>query len=171
MIRQRFRQCAKCGSEYGRKRGKVIACDRCKPKPEKVKRFADQRQPEFVAWLNHGQMCLVAGRRGRREYPDGRVVSWVHDRCFGRIEAAHVYRTRAQGVPDLGQCVPLCEGAHRASEHNQEHHREEWWSWYNLDRDEEAARYAAQWSSQSLAGEPQTEVGAVSRVPQKGNEK
>ena len=143
MIRTKFRQCEApgCTSEYGRKRGKVVRCDRHAPRPEKKSAFPDQRQPEFTTWLMQ-QRCCVLGKTGKRVMPNGKTVSWTHEKCFGPVTPAHVFRKRAQGVPDLGECVPLCVGAHTASEHNQENNRVEFWDWYSMDRVEEAAKYA-----------------------------
>lgn len=112
-------------------------------------RFPKHRQPDFTAWLRR-QPCAVAGREGIR---DGHAP-WVH-RCFGTVEAAHVFRTRAQGVDDLGQCVPLCAGAHRLGGHNQEQHRHQFFGWYGLDRERLAETYAFRYlAEREMEAEP-----------------
>jgi hypothetical protein len=135
MIRQKFYHCEKCGSEYGRKTKGHIRCDRCKLPREEPKRFADQRDRPFTKWVVEHLPCAVAGLVGRRTLKDGRTISWLHE-CRGPNTFAHCYRKRAQGVGDKGQGANLCLGAHTLGANNQEDHRDEFWGWYSLDRDD-----------------------------------
>lgn len=70
-------------------------------KPLKAKggsRFPDQRQPAYTAWIKT-LPCTVANAD-----------------CWAGIHPAHVNRTRAQGVSDRGEVVPLCPLHHSEQE-------------------------------------------------------
>ena len=60
---------------------------------------------------------MLAGRQLRRAVtindrpPLGLLGTYLHV-CFGANTPAHVGEHQAQGAPDFGVLVPLCEGAH-----------------------------------------------------------
>ena len=66
-------------------------------------RFEHLRDPKFVKWAKETYGCVL-----RRELPG-------HE-CWGRLEFAHVFKTRANAAPDKGEGVPLCQRAHREQE-------------------------------------------------------
>lgn len=68
-----------------------------KHKAEKPKRFAKQRDPEYVAWIR-SLPCIFRGRFGHQ--------------CEGPVEAAH-YKSRGAGGADYANLYPACRKLHR----------------------------------------------------------
>jgi hypothetical protein len=93
-------------------------------------RFPEQRQPAYTVWICT-LPCTVANAD-----------------CWAGIHPAHVNRTRAQGVPDRGEVVPLCPFHHAKQEG-----RTAWFNRkYGVNLSKIAKQLEAQWALRDFGG-------------------
>lgn len=111
--------------------------------------FPKVKDAAFRRWLRTTHDCLIADAvMGRAVSPNDRalglaVFGFVHS-CWGAMTPAHVGKHQAQGAPDVGACVPLCQAAHRYYDE----HRQSWAkvTGYTEERMQAAAdEYADAW--------------------------
>jgi hypothetical protein len=78
--------------------------------------FPKQRDREYRRWVWTENPCLLRGATIRLPFSthDVPLPAWgyIHA-CWGDMTPAHVGKHQAQGAPDFGAIVPLCEAAHR----------------------------------------------------------
>lgn len=79
--------------------------------------FWKVKQPTFRKWLREENKCLLAAQFTTQrvtlndlDVAEGRW-RFLHQ-CWGVITPAHIGKHQANGAPDLGHCIPLCEAAH-----------------------------------------------------------
>jgi hypothetical protein len=80
-----------------------------KPKQGRRECYRDQEDHAYRRWIR-SLPCTLSGRE---------VFGQPHQ-CSGRIEAAHVGKTQANGAADRGELLPLCTLAHTDAR----------WSWH-----------------------------------------
>jgi hypothetical protein len=85
-----------------RKSRKPLKRSKLKPRGKRTRKskgalFPHRRQYEYQEWIR-ACPCLLEDR-------------WLTHSCFGHVECAHV-TSRGAGGADVGNCVPLCTGAH-----------------------------------------------------------
>ena len=78
--------------------------------------FPKQRDAKYRRWVWTENPCLLRGATIRLPFSthDVPLPAWgyIHA-CWGDMTPAHVGKHQAQGAPDFGVIVPLCEAAHR----------------------------------------------------------
>lgn len=87
--------------------------------------FPKRRDPVYRRWVWTENPCMLLDATIRVPFSthDLALPAWgyVH-RCWGANTPAHVGDHQAQGAPDFGVLVPLCQAAHDYYDH----HRDEW---------------------------------------------
>lgn len=96
--------------------------------------YPKRRDRRYRRWVWQENPCLLEGKVTRGRLTDHDVPSSVHPacfqhRCWGVITPAHVGEHAAQGAPDVGVLVPLCQAAHDFYDHR----RTEWAKVTGLD--------------------------------------
>jgi len=78
--------------------------------------FPEMRDAPYCSWVVATQRCVGLGldfprRIGLNDRPSPTPGFWRHV-CWGDFTPAHVGKHRAQGVPDRGRVVNMCQALH-----------------------------------------------------------
>jgi len=87
--------------------------------------FPKMRDPQYRKWIRTENECLLRGREIRVAFSEHDLqlpIYHYEHRCWGAITPAHVGKHQAQGAPDFGVIVPLCQAAHLFYDE----HRDKW---------------------------------------------